>query len=156
MAAFILPPTFTPPQAPIPIGVKGQVLTNVGGRLAMAAAAGGSGGFLGARLAYASAAGTIANVSPGGGFPGTSGAPIGSLIVTLASGSATWTSLKTGLAQQLLWIYNDDAVNTLELEPGVPGSAGFSEFSFVGLLALPPQASALLLMDTTLGEWLIQ
>lgn len=110
------------------------------------------GGFLGSEISYASPAGTSGSVNPGSGFPGTSGAPVGCINVTLSSGTATWTSLAAGLANQLLWITNADPSNTLTLNEG---GAGSEPFTFVGDLAIPPGGSALLRYSESLTSWVI-
>lgn len=148
---LIVPPTWQGYYYPIPLGPPGYVLTMVGAVPAFApASGGGSSGYLGSRLAYAAAAGTY-SAAPAG-FPGASSSPIGSLIVTLPSGSATWTGLTLGNAQQLLGILNDDANNTLTLDPGAGGSVPFVYF---GELALPPKTAVMLWCDTTLNAWVI-
>jgi len=152
MGGFLQPPVWNPPQPTTPIGADGTFLGVVGHALKFTSGGSGSGGYLGSRLAYASSSGTLSSVNPGGGFPGSSSAPIGSLIVTLPSGNATWTSLLAGNAQQLLGIYNADSSNTLTLEPG---GAGTAQFSYIGALELAPQVSALLWYDATLGMWVI-
>src|SRR6478735_9923120 len=102
MGGFLTPPTFTPPVPPIQLGTTGQVLTMVGGFPQFAAGGGGVGGTY---LAYASAAGSLNNVTPAG-FAST----VGLLDVTLASGAATWTGLVAGADKQTLVIANADAV----------------------------------------------
>jgi len=153
MGSFLQPPVWNPPQPTTPIGANGTFLGVVGHALKFTTGGGaGAAGFLGSRLAYASGSGTLSSVNPGGGFPGSSSAPIGSLIVTLPSGNATWTSLLAGNAQQLLGIYNADDVSTLSLEPG---GAGAAQFAYIGTLALAPQVAVLLWYDATLEVWVI-
>lgn len=99
----------------------------------------GTGSTLGARLAYASPAGSIA-AAPVGFNSGT-----GRLLVTLPSGNATWTSLTAGTDGQLLEIRNTDATNTLTL-PKV-------NWGGVGDIALSAGNNILTYYDATAATW---
>lgn len=139
MGSIILPPTWVPPQAPVPLGTNGQVLTIVDGALKFAdsGGGGGTGGIIGSYLAYASGSGTQDNVSPSD-FPGESSAPVGRLGVTLADGAATWTGLLAGNDGQILQLINLDASNSLTLNAQDAGSSAANRFIAPADITLPP------------------
>lgn len=94
---------------------------------------------LGARLAYASPAGSIAATPVG--FNSLTGR----LLVTLPSGNAAWTSLTAGADGQLLEIKNTDVTNSLTL-PQV-------DWNGVGDITLTPGNNILVYYDSTVGAW---
>lgn len=98
-----------------------------------------AGALLGARLGFASPAGTIA-ASPVG-----FGTSTGRLIVTLASGNATWTSLTAGSDGQLLEIRNTDGTNTLTLPA--------ADWNGIADILLGPGNNILTYYDATVGRW---
>lgn len=152
MSGFLTAPTFTPPVPSIQLGTADQVLTMVGGVPAFAAAGAAGGLILSGRRAYASPAGAVNNVNPGGGFP----INIGRVVVTLAAGNANWTGLVAGADGQLLFLTNADAANTLELDALNAGSLAANRFLYGGGgVFLPPGVSKLLLYDGTLANWLL-
>lgn len=145
MGSLILPPTWVPPQAPIPLGTSGQVLTvTSGGGLAFetGGGGGGTGGIIGSYLAYASSSGTLNNVSPTD-FPGESSAPVGRLGVTLPDGAATWTGLAAGNDGQILQLINLDSANSLTLNTQDSGSSAANQFLGPADITLPPGDSIL-------------
>jgi len=148
VSGFLVPPTFTPPVPPIPLGSAGQVLTMVSGVPQFAA--GGGGGGLGSYLAYASPAGASNNVTPAG-----FGSTVGLLDVTLAAGDANWTGLAAGADKQMLIIANADTVHTLTLNGLNGGSLAANRFRAGGDPVLPPLSALLLVYYTTPAQWIV-
>jgi hypothetical protein len=129
------PPTFKPGQPPLQLAAG--VLTCAGPTGPLSWGAGGSGGAIGTRLAFASPAGVSA-AAPAG-FTSA----IGRLIVTLPGGNATWPTLTAGQDGQLLVIVNEDAANTLTLPAATWGG--------VGDLVLGPKARVMTYYDGSAG-----
>jgi hypothetical protein len=111
------------------------------GLLSQQGASGPSGpATLGARLAYASPAGSAVAAAPAG-----FGTLIGRLLVTLPSGSATWISLTAGADGQLLAIRNTDAAQFLTLPA--------ADWGGIGDLVLGPGNNILTYYDSTAALW---
>jgi len=157
MGGFLAPPTFTPPVPPIQLGTSGQVLTMVGGLPKFATGGGGgSSGYLGTRLAYASPAGASNNVAPSADWPkDSSGNPINRLAVTLPSGAANWTGLVAGGDGQILVITNFDSANTLTLNSQNAGSSAGNQFLGPADMSIPPGDSLWSYYDETSGFWVL-
>jgi hypothetical protein len=108
MGSFLIPPTFNPPAYGILVAPNGAVLTVSGGVPKFLAPGGGGGGFTGAYISTAVAAGANNNVNPGGApaWPGTLSAPYGQLDLTGAAGDFNLTGLLAGLNLQQVVIRN--------------------------------------------------
>jgi hypothetical protein len=106
----------------------------------------------GSLITYASAAGALNNVNPGGSFPtGISG-----LDVTLASGAANWTGLLAGSDGQRVSISNQDATNILTLNSQNAGSTAANRFSAAADMALVPgQTLGLVYRAGSINRWRI-
>lgn len=108
--------------------------------------------FGGPYLAYASPAGTTADVNPAGGWPA-----IGRLDVTLAAGNATWRSLVAGTDGQSVLLANADAANTLTLNNQDALGTAANRFRYAMNLALPPGATVLAVYYAgTVNRWILR
>jgi len=149
MSGIILPPQFVPPQAPISIGTNGQVLTNVSGRLKMAAAGGGGGTVLyPGRTSIALAAGGNDLA-----FAFTQNTRI---FLTAPSGDAIINTMTAGSAdgQGVLLICNEP---THQIQIAVGGAGALQPFFGIsGGMFLSPQGDIVgSVYDTTLNQWLL-
>ena len=116
------------------------------------------GGFAGAEISASPAAGANNNFDPGGGWPGTSLAPDGVLILTDGGtpGACNLTGLKAGQARQLVTIINNRS-NDVVLNDANAGSTAANRFATGGIdPTLPPGASINGVYSATLSRWVLQ
>lgn len=114
-----------------------SVLQAVKAMVAAGGGGGGGGGFLpGYALAYV-ASGNVDNLNPD---PGVWPTGIGRIDITPSMGVAALLGLVAGTDGQLVYLYNADPNNELDLETGASSTPGNS-FQGVGgsVLGLPPQ-----------------
>ena len=116
------------------------------------------GGFAGAEISAAPAAGANNNFDPGGGWPGTATAPNGVLVLTDGGtpGACNLTGLKAGQARQLVTIVNN-RTNDAVLNDANGGSLAANRFSTGGIdITLPPGGSVDGVYSSTLSRWVLQ
>src|ERR1700760_115098 len=119
---------------------------------------GGGGGFAGLEISASPAAGANNNFDPGRGWPGTTTAPFGVLILTdgITPGSFNLTGLKAGLARQLVTVINNRS-NDGTLNNQNAGSLALNRFLCgIGDVFFASQASLNILYSPTLSEWIVQ
>lgn len=118
----------------------------------------GGGGFAGAEISAAPAAGANNNFDPGGGWPGTASAPFGVLILTdgVTPGAFNLTGLKAGLSRQLVTVINN-RTNDGTLNNQNAGSLAANRFLCgIGDIFFAQGASLTILYSPTLTEWVVQ
>lgn len=142
---------FAPPQAPIPIGSAGQVLTVVGSGLQFQAPSGAGGG-LGADLAFAPPSGVIDPAIAG--FVAAAGpSGTGRLLVTL-SANTSFEGLPAGADGQQLFITvvaGNFQLTLLHLSGATLQKEILATYDFV----YPLNNSAQLFYDAGLGQWVL-
>jgi len=118
---------------------------------------GGGGGFVGSYLEAAVPAGNTDGFNPGGGFPGTTSAPVGRLDLDPSAGNATLLGMVAGLDGQVLIVRNIDAANTLAFADASSANPGES-FAVGGgfdLTLTPGQSCQMVYYAGTVNAWVV-